>query len=264
MPPGERGRSPINEKHPVLPLFIVTAITAGCVNPQPPTRPTAMTEEPTWNDATREDLRENLRHRVLGELRLAKRDHDDIVQICREIYIDDECPKDERETFISFARDELDKLAAKQSLEQAAWPTLTDCERLDRVEAKLRDQGILLWQVSPCCDTCTGSELPERIDEIERRHPGFRDRVRGYAFFIDQNMPDMLADDIHISVYLAYGWFSGDGSSVDPETYKTNALGIAREVCDHLQEHGLEPKWDGDFSKKIGVSLNWQRRIILK
>ena len=223
-----------------------------------------MSDHSTWNDTTREDLRESLRHRVLGELRLAKSHHDDIIQLCREVYLDDECPEGEREVFIRFAKDELEKAATKHSLEQATWPPETDCDRLDRVEATLRGRGILLWQVSPCCDTCTGSELPDRIDEIERRNPGFRDRVRGYAFFIDQNMSDMLADDIHTSVYLAYGSFSHDGSSVDPEVYKANALGIARDVCDCLREHGLEPNWDGTFSKKIGVSLNWQRRTMLK
>jgi hypothetical protein len=74
----------------------------------------------------------------------------------------------------------------------------------------------------------------------------------------------MLADDIHISLYLAYGWISGDGSRVDPESYKDNALGIAREVCGCLLECGFEPLWDGSFSSKIGVSLNWQRRTMLK
>lgn len=223
-----------------------------------------MSEDFTWNDTTRDDLRESLRQCILGEVRLARRDNDGIIQICREVYIDDECPEDERESFISFARGELEKAATRQSLEQATWPNETDCERLDRVEATLRDQGILLWQVSPCCDTCTGSELPDRIDEFERRHPGFSERVRGYAFFIDQNMPEMLADNIHISVYLAYGWFSADGSSVDPEAYEVNALGIAREVCDCLREHGFAPNWDGSFSKKIGVSLDWQRRTLLQ
>ncbi len=222
-----------------------------------------MSENSTWNDTTRQDLRENLRNRVLGELRLAKRHHDDIIQFCREVYIDDDCPEDEREAFIRFASDELEKAATKHSMEQAAWPCETDCDRLDCVETTMRGRGILLWQVSPCCDTCTGSELPDRIEEIELRHPGFRDRVRGYAFFIDQNMPDMLAEDIHISVYLAYGWFSHDGSSVDPEVYEANALEIARELCDCPREHGFEPNWDGSFSKKIGVSLSWQRRTML-
>ena len=223
-----------------------------------------MSEDSTWNDTMREVLRESLRNRVVGEVRLAKSNHDDIIQLCREVYIDDECPQNERDVFIRFAKDELEKVATRHSMEQTAWPLQTDCDRLDRVEVTLRERGILLWQVSPCCDSCTGGELPDRIDEIERRHPGFRDRIRGYAFFIDQNMADMLADDIRISVYLAYGWHSPNGSSVAPDVYEMKALGIARDICDCLREHGFEPNWDGSLSKKIGVSLNWQRRTLLE
>jgi hypothetical protein len=222
-----------------------------------------MRDAVTWNDESREDLRDTLRNLVLGEVRLANSEHKDIVEICRDVYIVDECPEDEWEIFVQFASHELEKAASSHSKEQAGWPAETDCDRLDRVEAALRDRGILLWQVSPCCDTCTGAELPERIDEIERRYPGFRDRLRGYAFFIDQNMADMLAEDTQISVYLAYGWFSPDGSNVEPDVYEKNALGIAREVCESLREHGFHPDWDGSFSKKIGVSINWQRRTML-
>jgi Domain of unknown function (DUF6891) len=246
-----------------LPL-VVAVLIAGCDISQSPTPPTAMSEDSNWNDTTRRELRETLRNLVSGEVRLANSGHDDIIQICREVYIEDECPKDEWEMFVRFATDQLEKAAAKNSTEQAAWPPETDCDRLDRVEATLRDRGILLWQVSPCCDTCTGGELSDRIDEIDRRHPGFRKRIRGYAFFIDQNMADMLAEDTHVSVYLAYGWFSPDDSNGAHEVYEGNALGIAREICDCLREHGFEPDWDGSFSKKIGVSLNWQRRTILQ
>ena len=164
-----------------------------------------MTERQTWNDNARDDLREMLCTLVLGEVRLANSDRDDILQFCREVYIEDECPEDECDTFIRFAADELEKASARLSAEQEAWPRDTDCDRIDHVEADLRDRGILLWQVSPCCDTCTGAELPDRIDEIDRRHPGFCERVRGYAFFIDQNMAEMLTESTQLSVYLAYG-----------------------------------------------------------
>jgi hypothetical protein len=217
-----------------------------------------------WDDTTRGKLRETLRHLILGEVRLARSEPGDIITICREVYIEDECPDDERDSFIRFATDELKRAAARHSAEQAAWPQETDCDRLDRVEAMLRGRGILLWQVSPCCDTCTGGELPDRIDEIERRHPGFRNRIRGYAFFIDQNMPDMLAEKTDITVYLAYGWFTADDTGVAPEVYERNALGIAREICDCLREHGFAPEWDGSFARKIGVSLDWKRRTILR
>jgi len=223
-----------------------------------------MTADSTWNDTARSDLREALRNLVVGEVRLAKSSHDDIIETCREVYIEDECPEDEWDSFVRFAKDELEKAEAAQSAVKATWPPETDCDRLDDVETILRDRGILLWQVSPCCDSCTGGELPDRIDELDQRHPGFRSKVRGYAFFIDQNMANMLADDTDISVYLGYGWLSQDESSVTPEVYERNALGIAHEVCDCLREHGFEPNWDGSFSRKIGVSLNWRRRTMLQ
>ena len=222
-----------------------------------------MSENPTWNDASRADLRETLRGSILGEIRLASSDHDTILLSCRETYIEDECPESERNEFIRFATQELEDAAAKYAAEQASWPPETDCDRLDRVEADLRERGILFWQLSPCCDSCTGAELPERMEEIDQQEPGFRDRVRGYAFYIDQTMAEMLAESTQLSIYLAYGWVPPGTSEVTPAVHEQNALGIAHEVCACLREHGFEPEWNGDFSRKIGVHLNWQRRTRL-
>ncbi|WP_145083681.1 DUF6891 domain-containing protein [Anatilimnocola aggregata] len=251
-----------------LPITVVFLI-AGCSSQELPTSqtpspPKTMTEKSSWNDTARSDLRETLQNCVVGEVRLSKSGHDDIIQSCREVYIEDECPEDEWESFVRFASDELKKAEAAHAAAQATWPPETDCDRLDQVEAALRDRGILLWQASPCCDTCTGGELPDRIHELERRYPGFRNKVCGYTFFIDQNMADMLAEDTNISVYLGYGWLSQEESSVAPDVYEANALDIAREVCDCLRKHGFKSNWDGSFSKKIGISLNWQRRAMLQ
>ena len=46
-----------------------------------------MSEHTTWDDAAREDLRGALRDQIIGEVRLANSDHDDILQTCREVYI---------------------------------------------------------------------------------------------------------------------------------------------------------------------------------
>jgi hypothetical protein len=223
----------------------------------------AMSTERVWNDEARDQLRATLRSVIRGEIRLAKRDHEDILQLYREVYIDEDCPESERGTFLRFAADELQRAVAQLAVEKAAWPEETDCDRLDRVEAALRDRSILLWQASPCCDTCTGAELPDRIDEIDGRYPGFRDHVRGYSFFIDQNLPEMLAESTELSVYLAYGWFSREDGEVAPEVYEKNALGIAREVCQCLRDEGFEVDWNGNFARKIGISLDWQRRTML-
>lgn len=221
-----------------------------------------MSEDHLWNDESREDLRDDLRNQVLGEVRLARSDEEEILEICREVYIYDQCPEDEWDVFIQYATEQVEQVAATIRAEQATWPTETDCDRLDRVEAALRDRGIILWQVSPCCDTCTIGELGGHVDALDQQYPGLGERLRGYAFFIDQNMAEMLAESTQISVYLGYGWMSPDSTNVPPEQYKKNALGIAHEVCDCLREHGFEPNWDGDFTKKIGLSLDWRRRAM--
>jgi hypothetical protein len=223
-----------------------------------------MNDKPSWNEASREDLRESLRNLVRGEVRLARSDHEDILQRCRDVCDGEECPEAEQSGFIQFATAELAQAASTHSAEQANWPPQTDCDRLDSVEAKLREKGILLWQASPCCDTCTSSELPERSDVITGRYSGFRDRLRGYAFFIDQNLPERLAESTGLSVYLGYGWVPPDDSpDVAKDVYEERALGIAHEICNCLREHGFEPDWGGDFSRKIGVSLDWKRRTLL-
>jgi hypothetical protein len=223
-----------------------------------------MSQEQVWNDNTRLQLLEKLRSAIIGELRMAKRGHEEILALCRETYIEEDCPRNEWDKFLQIAADELNRGIAQLESEMATWPAETDCDRLDRVETSLRERGILLWQASPCCDTCTGSELPDRIDVIDGRHPGFRDLVRGYSFFIEQTMPERLADSTQILVYLAYGWFSRDDSEAAPDAYEANALGIAREVCRCLRDEGFEPNWNGDFARKIGVSMNWQRRTMLE
>lgn len=217
----------------------------------------------TWNDASRQELRETLRSAIVGEVRLAKNGRDDVLAMCREVHMPDACPESERESFDRFAADEFDRIAAAHAADLAASLDETDCDRLDRVELALRDRGILLWQASPCCDTCTWGELPDRIDVIESRCPGFAARIGGYAFFIDQNLPERLAEDSRVSVWFAYGWFSPDGVEVPPKEYEVKALGIAQEVCECLRAEGLEVDWDGDFDCKIGVALNWQRRTPL-
>lgn len=223
-----------------------------------------ISQEHAWNDKAREELRATLRRVILGEIRLTRRSHDDILTLCREVYVENDCPESESGAFIQFAADELNRTVIQLALEKAAWPDKTDCDRLDRVEAALRDRGILLWQASPCCDTCTVGELPDRIKVIDGRYSGFRDRLRGYTFFIDQNLPDELADNTEVSVYLAYGWLSPDGSDIAPEAYEKKSLAIAREVCECLRDEGFEVDWDGDFARKIGVVVNWQRRDMLK
>ncbi|MAS93996.1 MAG: hypothetical protein CMO55_12445 [Verrucomicrobiales bacterium] len=221
--------------------------------------------ERVWDESSRKDLQDWIRNDIRGEVRLRSRDNDDILEKCFEAYIQDECPEEEWEIFQQIAKVELQKALEEYERDQETWPEETDCDRLDQVEKELRDKGILLWQVSPCCNSCSASELPDRIDEIDERFPGFRGVVRGYAFFHDQSMPDELADSTEISVYMSYGWFlPEDSDDVSDDEYEKHALGIAKEVCDCLKEHGFTVDWDGSMSRKIGINLNWRRRTMLQ
>jgi hypothetical protein len=39
------------------------------------------------------------------------------------------------------------------------------------------------------------------------------------------------------------------------------ALSVGNEIIDALQRHGLKTEWDGNWSNRIGVNLDWKRRI---
>src|SRR4051794_8468475 len=98
-----------------------------------------MSNEQVCNDDSRDQLRETLRSVILGELRLARRGHEEILEVCREVYIQDECPAGGWDELIQFAADELNRAAARLASEKVAWPSETDCDRLDRVEGALRE-----------------------------------------------------------------------------------------------------------------------------
>jgi hypothetical protein len=219
-----------------------------------------MSEEIAWTEESQAELRDTIRREILGRIRLAQRDHDQIANDCYEIYLMDDCPEEELPAWKQFVSDEIKKLAAAEVADQKSWPAFTDCDRLDKAEAALRERGILLWQASPCCDSCTYGEFPERIEALEKRYPGIKDKLRGYAFFIDQNLPESLADNRQTSVYLGYGWKVPEDQKPSQEEYEKQALSIANEVCAALREEGLMVDWDGTMQRKIGFDLLWQRR----
>jgi hypothetical protein len=221
-------------------------------------------EPEEWNEEKRTELRSNLSMAILGQLRMAKLGHGDIVEYCNDVYLEDGCPEAEIASFTKFVQDNLAEHAKLLAIEQASWPSVTDCDRMDKVEANLRHQGILFWQASVCCDSCTMGEMPDRLNLIDDRFPGFYDRARGYAFFIDQTIPESLASSTNLSVYLGYGWLNPDDEKTDEDIYRQHALAIAHEVCNALRAEGFEVDWNGDFARKIGVTLNWQRRTLLE
>lgn len=127
---------------------------------------------------------------------------------------------------------------------QAEWPVVTDCDRLDCAFDELERNGVVSRQNFSCCGTCGAREIWDEMEErFNAGHP-----VRGYTFFHVQDTE---------SATEGYGLCLNYGSVDEGEA---PALGIAQEVVDSLRRHGLTVHWDGTWSKRIEVELDWKRR----
>jgi hypothetical protein len=63
--------------------------------------------------------------------------------------------------------------------EQATWPAVTDCDRLDAAFAALEAAGIVCRQNFSCCGTCGAGEIWDEMAAAGRA--GLH--VRGYVFY---------------------------------------------------------------------------------
>ncbi len=138
----------------------------------------------------------------------------------------------------------LRETLAQHAAAEAAWPEVTDCDRLDAAFAALEADGVIARQNFSCCGTCGSGEIWDEIQTA--RDAGLP--ARGYAFYHVQDTESAV--DGH-GVYLGYG------ACEEGEGY---ALAVARDIVAELESHGLKTDWDGSWSTRIGVALDWKRR----
>jgi len=133
---------------------------------------------------------------------------------------------------------------AEHAEAERSWPARTDCDRLDDAFAALEAKGVISRQHFSCCGTCGSAEI---WDEINAAHNA-GGATRGYAFY---HMQDTESAAEGGGLYLNYGAC---------EEGEEAALGIAKEIVTQIEAEGLQVNWDGSFSKRIGVTLDWKRR----
>ncbi|HEU4968451.1 DUF6891 domain-containing protein [Sphingomonas sp.] len=133
---------------------------------------------------------------------------------------------------------------AEHSMAQRNWPDRTDCDRLDDAFAALEADGIISRQNFTCCGTCGSAEIWDEMKAIEEAGGA----VRGYAFY---HMQDTESAAEGHGLYLNYGAC---------EEGEHAALAIARDIVAHLEDHGLDCHWNGEWGKRIAVALDWKRR----
>ena len=149
------------------------------------------------------------------------------------------------EELYAMAASQWSGLVAEQRALQAEWPEVTDYDRLDAAFRSMEAKGIVARQNFTCCGTCGSTEI---WDEIEDARSVGAD-VRGYAFF---HMQDTDRGVEGHGVYLNYGACEeGEGPAIE----------IANDIVAELRAHDLAPHWNGASSQRIGVPLDWKRRV---
>lgn len=138
----------------------------------------------------------------------------------------------------------LGEILEAQLAEQATWPAITDCDRLNAAFTALEAGGIVCRQHFSCCGTCGAYEIWDEVATVEEAGRP----VRGYAFYHVQDTE---------SAVEGYGLYLNYGATIEGEAA---ALAIAGEIVAVLQQHGLRVDWNGQWARRIGVQLNWQRR----
>lgn len=134
---------------------------------------------------------------------------------------------------------------ARQAAEQAAWPAVTDCDRLDRAFDALRARGILAIHNA-------GYTASEGVAEMSERYHaagGPESGIVGYCFYHRQDMEYALE---HRTLGLAYGDIDGDTA---------RGAEVGERVRHELEAAGLRVEWSGSVDDKIDVAgFHWRRR----
>jgi hypothetical protein len=121
---------------------------------------------------------------------------------------------------------------ARQKAEQASWPVVTDCDRLDQAFAALRSEGILAVHNA-------GMTPSEGIDEMSEQYHaagGKKSGIVGYCFYHRQDMEYALE---HHELGLAYGDIDGDDR---------RGVEVGKRIRSALEAAGLGVAWTGSIN----------------
>ena len=141
----------------------------------------------------------------------------------------------------------LDTELQKLSTEEASWPDVTDCDRLDIVFAALNARGIVALQNA-------GHMQDDGYDEVWEAYPDAADdeHTLGYCFYHGQDMERAVRGG---GLCLAFG-------PVEPEDMATKGHEVGRIIKHELERVGFHVEWDGTFKQRILIPrIDWKRRL---
>jgi len=159
--------------------------------------------------------------------------------LCEEMYAPGEL--DEPEIVAA-----VDAAFASLARDQASWPAVTDCHRLDRVFVALNERGIIALQNA-------GYTQSDGYDDIRESFAQRSDRenVIGYCFYHGQDLERAVRGE---GLYLAFG-------PIDARNEATQGPRIGATIVEELERAGFAVRWDGTFAQRIHVpDIDWKRR----
>ncbi|MEM6333389.1 MAG: hypothetical protein AAF823_08645 [Planctomycetota bacterium] len=140
----------------------------------------------------------------------------------------------------------IDKAFAAWRSEQAAYPEVTDYNRLANAFKALNADGIIAMHKAGLTQSHGYSDFREALSEHATP-----DSVRGYCFYHSQDLERAFQGH---GLYLAFGPKRQD----DDQTVWSS---VGQAAVATLTDAGLNPTWDGTPNQRIHLAdFRWQRR----
>jgi hypothetical protein len=154
---------------------------------------------------------------------------------------DDDLPGQTLRSFVELTTAEF---LQEHREEQAHWPAVTDCDRLDAAFAELDRMGIIARQNYEQTLT-SGCDAIRKEAELERaRRP-----VLGYVFYHNQDTETAVCCD---GTALAWGALEDDEDSWRR---------VAETIIAVIKHHSIRCEWRGKLNCRIFTTgMHWQRR----
>ena len=151
--------------------------------------------------------------------------------LTEEMYEPGELDEDEVQAFV-------DQCVALLERSKAGWPTVTDCDRLDRAFDQMVMQGVMGLQNAGQTQSDGYQDVQEALRGREDVH-----LFIGYCFFHGQDLERAVRGG---GLHLAFG-------PLDPQLEASLGLEVGQRVVRALAAAGLHAKWDGTFSQRIFI-----------
>ncbi|GAB7529285.1 hypothetical protein PS3A_16940 [Pseudomonas sp. 3A(2025)] len=126
---------------------------------------------------------------------------------------------------------------------QQAWPTVTSCDRLDKVFERLHQAGI-------CALGNAGYTMSDGFSEVaEATHDMPEGLYHGFCFYHGQDVERAIEEG---GLMIAFGAMADDPA---------HSLRVAQKICDALKTAGFDVAWDGTVQQRIEIpGFQWLRR----